>query len=96
MNEILNSKEFKNLVKSKNTVAAILTFVELILYFGFILLMAYGKEILSKKIYGSITVGIPVGIGVIIGSWFITGIFVMWSNKIYDKKVSEIREKAEV
>jgi len=91
--EILNSKEFKNLVKSKNCISLILTVLELIVYFGFILLIAYNRELLNQKIYGPVTVGIPLGIGVIILSWIFTGIYIFWSNKKYDQKISALKEK---
>lgn len=91
--KILSSPEFKAIVRSKNSISIILTIIELFIYFGFILLLAYGKEFLSQKFYGSITVGIPIGIGVIILSWILTGLYVMWANKSYDEKVSGIREK---
>lgn len=91
--KILNSQEFKSIVSSKNSISFILTVLELIIYFGFILLLAYGKGFLSQKIYGPITVGIPIGIGVILFSWILTGIYVAWANKSYDRKVSELREK---
>ncbi len=91
--EILNSTEFKAIVRSKNAISIILSILELAIYFGFILLIAYNKEFLSQKIYGPVTVGIPVGIGVIVLSWVLTGIYVTWSNKIYDERVSRIREK---
>lgn len=91
--KILNSEEFKRLVKSKNSISLILTVLELFIYFGFILLIAYNKEFLGQKIFGPVTVGIPLGIGVIVLSWVLTGIYVAWSNKVYDEKVSQIREK---
>lgn len=91
--KILNSSEFKSLVRSKNAISLILTVAELVVYFGFVLLIAYNKDFLSQKIYGPVTVGIPVGIGVIVISWILTGIYVAWSNKKYDQKVSEIKEK---
>ncbi|GAB6183085.1 DUF485 domain-containing protein [Thermodesulfovibrio hydrogeniphilus] len=90
---ILNSEEFKEIVRGKNAISIILTILELLIYFGFILLIAYNKEFLSQKIYGPVTVGIPVGIGVILMSWVLTGIYVLWSNKIYDEKVSKMKEK---
>ncbi|MGC8796770.1 DUF485 domain-containing protein [Thermodesulfovibrio sp. 3462-1] len=94
MNEkILNSTEFKSLVRSKNAISLILTIAELVVYFGFVLLIAYSKEFLGQKIYGPVTVGIPIGIGVIVISWIFTGIYVAWSNKKYDQKVAEIKEK---
>lgn len=91
--KILSSSEFKSLVRSKNAISLILTVAELVVYFGFILLIAYNKEFLSQKIYGPVTVGIPIGIGVIVVSWIFTGIYVAWSNKKYDQKVAEIKEK---
>lgn len=91
--KFLNSPEFRMIVKSKNTISIILTVLELFIFFGFILLLAYGKEFLNQKIYGPITVGIPIGIGVIVVSWILTGIYVAWANKIYDEKVAKVREK---
>ncbi len=91
--EILESSEFKDIVKSKNSVSLILTALELILYFGFVLLIAYNKEFLGQKIYGPVTIGIPIGIGVIVLSWVLTGIYVLWSNKSYDERVSKMKEK---
>lgn len=91
--EILESAEFKEIVKSKNLVSLILTVLELFLYFGFVLLIAYNKEFLGQKIYGPVTVGIPIGIGVIVLSWVLTGIYVLWSNKSYDERVSKMKEK---
>lgn len=90
--ELLKSSLFKEIVRSKNSISLILTVLELIIYFGFVLLVAYNEEFLGEKLYGSITVGIPIGIGVIILSWLLTGIYVLWSNKVYDEKVSKIRE----
>ncbi len=90
---ILNSPEFRMIVRSKNAISIILTVLELFIFFGFIILLAYGKEFLNQKIYGPITVGIPIGIGVIVLSWILTGIYVAWANKSYDEKVASVREK---
>lgn len=91
--KILNSPEFRAIVRSKNAISIFLTVVELFIYFGFILLLAYGKEFLNQKIYGPITAGIPIGIGVIVLSWILTGIYVTWANKSYDDNVAKVREK---
>lgn len=91
--EILKSSSFREIVRSKNAISLILTFLELFIYFGFVLLVAYKKDFLGQKLYGSVTVGIPIGIGVIVLSWLLTGIYILWSNKVYDEKVSKIREQ---
>lgn len=91
--KVLNSPEFKTIVKSKNSISIFLTILVFFIYFGFILLLAYGKDFLSQKFYGPIPVGIPIGIGVIVLSWILTGLYVTWANKKYDEKVANLREK---
>src|ERR1039458_7571833 len=48
--QILDDPEFLKLVRQKNAVTVILTIVELVLYFGFIALIAYNKPFLAEKI----------------------------------------------
>jgi uncharacterized membrane protein (DUF485 family) len=91
--EILEDEEFKSLSKQKDTVSLILTLLELFIYFGFISLIAFNKPFLASKISGAITVGIPIGIGVIVLSWILTGIYVNWANKKYDPMVENVKNK---
>jgi uncharacterized membrane protein (DUF485 family) len=91
--EILEDEEFKSLSKQKDTVSLILTLLELFIYFGFISLIAFNKPFLASKISGDITVGIPIGIGVIVLSWILTGIYVNWANKKYDPMVENVKNK---
>ena len=91
--EILEDEEFKSLSKQKNTVSLILTLLELFIYFGFISLIAFNKPFLASKLSGAITVGIPIGIGVIVLSWILTGIYVNWANKKYDPMVENVKNK---
>ncbi len=91
--EILENEEFKSLAKQKNTISLILTILELFIYFGFISLIAFNKPFLASKLSGAITVGIPIGIGVIVLSWILTGIYVNWANKKYDPMVENVKNK---
>lgn len=93
--QVINSIEFKRLVKAKKTVSLTLALCELIIYFGFIWLIACKKEFIIQKISGDVNLGIILGVGVILFSWFLTGIYVIWANKIYDEKVTDIKEKIE-
>jgi uncharacterized membrane protein (DUF485 family) len=91
---ILDDPEFKELAQQKNKVSLILTVVELVLYFGFIGLIAYNKPFLAQKLEGSaITYGIPIAVGVIILSWILTGIYIFWANSVYDEKVKRIKNR---
>ena len=62
---LARDEEFLALRRRKNRVALLLTLAMFAVYYGFIALMAYGKDFLGTKISGATTVGIPIGIGVI-------------------------------
>lgn len=91
--EIVNSENFKSLVSKRLKVSLTLTFLILLVYFGFILLIAFYKDVLAINLGSNITLGLPVGIGIIIFAWILTGIYTRWANQSYDKSVKEIKEK---
>lgn len=91
--EILESEKFKTLVKKRLKVSITLTIIMLVVYFGFILSIAFYKEFLSYKIGEHLTLGLPIGIGIIIFAWILTGIYTRWANKNYDKSVRELRNE---
>jgi uncharacterized membrane protein (DUF485 family) len=91
--KIQETEEFKKFVTKKWTVSLILASIMLLAYFGFILTVAFKKEILSTKITKGLTLGIPIGLGIIVLAWVLTGIYVSWANNKYDKKVEELKKK---
>ncbi len=91
--EILEDSDFKSLSSQKNVISVILTILELVLYFGFIALIAFNKPFLASKLSGAITIGIPIAVGTIILSWVFTGIYIFWANNKYDVLVKKVREK---
>jgi uncharacterized membrane protein (DUF485 family) len=92
--QILDDPEFLKLMRQKNTISTILTIVELVIYFGFIALIAYNKAYLAQKFEGSaITLGIPIAVGVIILSWILTGVYVFWANNKYDAMVQSVKDR---
>ena len=91
--EILNDKDFQSLSSQKNTISVILTILELVLYFGFIALIAFNKPFLASKISGAISIGIPIAVATIFLSWVLTGIYIYWANSKYDVLVKKVKEK---
>jgi uncharacterized membrane protein (DUF485 family) len=91
--EILEDSDFKSLSAQKNSISIILTILELVLYFGFIALIAFNKPYLSQKFSGAITIGIPIAVGTIFFSWVLTGIYIFWANNKYDVLVKKVKEK---
>lgn len=93
--ELLEDPEFQKLARQKNAITLTLTVVELVLYFGFIALIAYNKAFLGQKVSAgsAITIGIPIAVGVIILSWILTGIYIFWANDKYDAMVKRVKDR---
>lgn len=91
-NEILQSPAFKKLVKNRWNISLTFTFLMLFVYIGFLMVVAYQKETLKMPIGESLNLAIIVGIGIIIFSWLITGVYVYWANNYYDADVKEIKK----
>jgi len=91
--EILNDEDFRSLSSQKNSISVILTILELVLYFGFIALIAFNKPFLASKVSGAISIGIPIAVGTIFLSWVFTGIYIYWANSKYDVLVKKVKEK---
>lgn len=89
----MNDAGFKKLVSTRNRIATILTIVTLIVYFGFIFLLAFGKELMATKISSEITLGLPLGVAVIIISWALTYSYAHWANQSYDHMADEIKTR---
>jgi len=87
---VMDSKKFQALVVSKWKVSLSLTAIMLAVYFGFILVLAFAKDLLAVKIGEHMTLGIPVGILVIVLACVLTGIYVFWANSRYDKSVQDV------
>jgi uncharacterized membrane protein (DUF485 family) len=70
-----------------------LTLAMMVVYYGFILLVAFNKEFLSQKLgNGVMTVGIPVGFFVIVFTIIITAIYVRRANGEFDELVEAIKK----
>ena len=88
--ELVASPAFQELQRTRARVATVLTTITIAAYFSFILLMAYAPEVLAQRV-GGVVIGIPYGIGVILLSWLLTGIYTRWANNSYDALVAQVR-----
>ena len=91
---LTHDAEFQDLVKRKNLISNVLTVLMLVVYFGFASLLAFAPEVLAAPV-GRATIGIPLGIGVIVFAWILTGIYVRWANTKYDSLVAHLKERVE-
>jgi uncharacterized membrane protein (DUF485 family) len=93
VHEIVNSPKFKKLVATRWSVSFILTFLLFVVYYGYILLIAYNKEFLAEKVGVYTNYGIIFGVLVIVLAWILTFIYVIWANFSYDKRVEELKKE---
>ncbi len=85
--------QFQELVRAKGRLSSLLSISMFGAYFGFVGLLAFAPEVLGQRV-GSATLGIPLGIGVIVFAWILTGIYVKWANGAYDSMVARIKAGA--
>lgn len=93
---ILQDSKFKAMAYQKGRISGVLTLLTMLAYFGFLGLLAFNPATLAERFRGSINVGIPFGIGVIVWSWLLTGVYVRWANSAYDARVGELKAKLEL
>lgn len=87
--------KYHELRRKRNTFGWTLTLVMLVVYFGYIALIAFNKPFLAQPIgAGVTTLGIPIGLGVILITILITGIYVRRANGEYDRLTAEILAEA--
>ena len=72
-------------------VAGTLTAAMMLIYFGFIALIAYNKELLARPVTRGLTLGILLGALVIVASWVLTWVYVRWANAHYDTAIAGMR-----
>ena len=72
-------------------VALSLTVAMMAVYFGFILLVAFDKPLLGRTIAPGLSLGILLGVLVILTAWVLTWVYVRWANTHYDRRLGELK-----
>jgi len=72
-----------------------LTGLLFVLYYGYIVLIAVNRPLLSRP-FGehTATIGILLGVAIIVGSWLLTAIYIVWANRRFDPEAERLRQQA--
>ena len=90
---IQKNPKFMQFVSMRNRYSIIMTVLMMVVYFGYILLIAFNKPFLSQRLGdGVMTVGIPLGFGVIVFTVIITAYYVRRANSEFDDLTETIRK----
>ena len=93
--KIQNHPKYLELRSKRNTLGVTLTILMLVVYYGYIALIAFDKSFLAQPIGAGVTsLGIPIGMGVIIITIAITGLYVRRANGEFDALTQEILKDA--
>ena len=88
---ILNDPNYQKLKTRRTRFGWWLTIAMLIVYYGFIVLVAFDKPFLATRLgAGVTTIGMPIGLAVIVFTVIITGIYVRRANSEYDALTEQI------
>ena len=88
---IISNPRYQELKAKRSSFGWWLTALMMIVYYGFILLVAFNKAFLSQRLGdGVMTIGMPIGLGVILFTIVITGIYVRRANSEFDDLTAAI------
>ncbi|MBF0627110.1 MAG: DUF485 domain-containing protein [Magnetococcales bacterium] len=92
---IQKNPKYTELVTKRSSFAWKLSITVLIIYYSFILVVAFAPKFLGTKIMeGSvISIGIPIGAGIILSAFLLTGIYVRRANSEFDDLTQQIKEE---
>ena len=86
--------KYQELKQKRSSFGWMLTALMMVVYYGYIALIAWNKEFLGQPIgSGVTTLGVPIGMGVIVFTIIITGIYVRRANSEFDALTKQILEK---
>ena len=92
---ILRDPKYQELKAKRSRFGWWLTLAMMLVYYGFILLVAFDKPFLATRLgAGVTTVGMPLGLAVIIFTIVITGLYVRRANSEYDALTEQITKAA--
>lgn len=88
---IASHPKYLELKSKRSSFGWTLTILMMIVYYGFIMLVAFDKALLAKPIgAGVTTLGMPIGLGVILFTVLITGLYVRRANSEFDALTEEL------
>ncbi|HOB61017.1 MAG TPA: DUF485 domain-containing protein [Candidatus Competibacteraceae bacterium] len=92
---IKSNPKYHELISKRSRLAWILAIIMLVIYYGFVMIIAFNKQFLAQPLWegATTTIGIPIGVGVILSAFVLTGIYVIRANSEFDRLTNEIKEE---
>jgi uncharacterized membrane protein (DUF485 family) len=95
VDKIQKNPKYQELRSKRSSFGWTLTLLMMVVYYGYIALIAFNKPFLAQPIGAGVTsLGIPIGMGVIVFTVLITAIYVRRANNEFDALTAEILKDA--
>jgi len=90
-----NNPKYHQMVSKRNRFGWLMAIVMLAIYYAFIMTIAFAPQVLGRPISDTsvITIGIPIGLGVIVAAFLLTGIYVYRANTVFDRMNDELKRE---
>ena len=96
LDRVTKNPKFHEFIAMRSRYSIIMAIVSAAIYYGFILLVAFDKELLAKKVGAGVTsLGVPLGVGVIVITIVLTWIYVHRANTEFDATNEAIIKEAQ-
>ena len=93
---VTENPHYQELKAKRSRFAWTLTVIMLVVYYGYVLLIAFDKSLLAQPIGdGVMTLGIPMGFGVIVFTVLITGVYIRRANNEFDELTRKVIKETE-
>jgi uncharacterized membrane protein (DUF485 family) len=86
-----NHAALESLAAARSRIAISLTAAMTLIYVAFILLIAFDKTSMGSLLLPGLSLGIVLGVLVILSAWVLILVYVWWANTHYDHRVVSIR-----
>jgi len=94
--KIRSNPKFAELVGKRTRFAIILSLIVLVPYYSFMMVTAFSPALLATPLNagGIMTVGWPIGVVLIVGSWILTGIYISRANGEFDSLTEQLLKES--
>jgi len=92
ISKIKNNPSYKELVKKRSSFSWKMAIAILVVYYAFILTIAFSPKTLGISMGGITTIGIPIGIAIILFSFIMAGIYTVRANGEFDELTKKVKD----
>ena len=82
----------ESIARARWRVALSLSAAMVVIYFGFIALIAFARPVLAYRVVPGLSLGILLGVLVIVTSWLLTWYYMRWTARHYDPALRALKD----